>query len=82
MRAKNWLFVQNVDGGRRLATLQRLPFRAKAIGINPSVYLADVLVRIAHETDVKKLTPHGWKEHFQAEVEERLRGAEKRPLGV
>ena len=23
---------------------------------------------IAHETDVAKLTPHGWREHFQAEV--------------
>jgi len=28
-----------------------------------------VLLRIGHESDVKKLTPHGWKKHFAAEVE-------------
>ena len=27
------------------------------------------MLRIARETDVKKLTPRGWREHFQAEVE-------------
>jgi len=27
------------------------------------------MLRIAHETDVAKLTPHGWQEHFQPEVE-------------
>ena len=27
------------------------------------------MLRIARETDVAKLTPHGWRDHFQAEVE-------------
>ena len=30
-----------------------------------------MLVRISTCTDVKKLTPHGWKEHYAAEVTER-----------
>ena len=44
---------------------------AKAAGINPSDYFKDVLVRLSTCTDVKKLTPHGWKEHFAAAVAER-----------
>ena len=42
---------------------------AKAIGIDPRTYLRDVMLRIARESDVAKLTPHGWRGHFQAEVE-------------
>ena len=42
---------------------------AKAAGIDPCTYLRDVLMRIARETNVAKLTPHGWREHFQDEVE-------------
>jgi hypothetical protein len=29
----------------------------------------DLLLRIAHEPDVKKLTPRGWKQHFAAQVQ-------------
>ena len=43
--------------------------RARAIGIDPRTYLRDVLLRIHHCSDVQKLTPHGWKEHFALEVE-------------
>ena len=44
---------------------------AKAIGINPTVYFRDVLLRIARCYDVCKLTPHGWKEHFAEDVASR-----------
>jgi len=49
--------------------LSILVMTAESIGIDPRTYLRDVMLRIAHETDVAKLTPHGWQEHFQAEVE-------------
>ena len=42
---------------------------AKAAGIDPKVYLRDVLLRIARDPDVAKLTPHGWREHYRDEVE-------------
>ncbi len=59
-----WLFVQNLAGGKRTAILLSLVMTAKAIGINPVDYFRDVLLRIARESDVSKLTPHGWKQHF------------------
>lgn len=33
------------------------------------------MLRISRETDPAKLTPHGWREHFQVEVEEERRAA-------
>lgn len=41
---------------------------AKAIGLNPVTYLRDVLIRTSRETDVTKLTPHGWREHYGKQV--------------
>ena len=41
---------------------------AKAAGIHPGDCFRDVLLRISTCTDVKQLTPHGWKQHFEAEV--------------
>jgi hypothetical protein len=32
---------------------------ARAVGLDPRTYLRDVLLRIAHEQDVSKLTPQG-----------------------
>ena len=65
---KNWLFVQTLAGGKRAVILMTLVMTAKAIGINPAVYLRDVLQRISTETDVAKLTPHGWQDHFGQQV--------------
>jgi len=65
----NWLFFQTEGGGETAVVLLSLVMTAKSIGIDPRIYLRDVMLRIAHETDVAKLTPHGWQEHFQAEVE-------------
>ena len=67
---KNWLFFQTEGGGETAVVMLSLVMTAKAAGVDPRIYLRDVLLRIARETDVAKLTPHGWREHFQSEVEE------------
>lgn len=65
---KNWLFFQTEGGGKTGAVLASLLQTARAIGLDPRAYFRDVLLRIGSETDVKKLTPHGWKQHFAKEV--------------
>ena len=40
----------------------------RELGIEPRVYLWDVMQRISTETDVGKLTPTGWKMHFAEEA--------------
>ena len=72
---KNWLFFQTEGGGETAVVLLSLVMTAKAIGVDPRTYLRDVMLRINHESDVTKLTPHGWREHFQAEVEKERRAA-------
>jgi hypothetical protein len=49
--------------------------------VNPVVYLRHVLQRLGREKDVAKLTPHGWKVHFEAEVERRRADATRLLLG-
>lgn len=66
---KNWMFFQTEGGGQTGTVLLSLVMTAKAIGLNPQTYLRDVLLRVARESDVTKLTPHGWKQHFAADVE-------------
>ena len=63
------MFFQTEGGGETATTLLSLVMTAKAIGLNPQTYLRDVLLRVGREPDVAKLTPHGWKQHFAAEVE-------------
>ncbi len=65
---KNWLFFQREGGGRTAAILMSLLMTAKAAGIHANDYFRDVLLRISTCTDAKMLTPHGWKQHFEAEV--------------
>ena len=65
---KNWLFFQGEGGGRTAAILMSLLMTAKAAGIHPGDYFRDVLLRISTCTDAKQLTPHGWKQHFEADV--------------
>ena len=62
-------FESEITWDEEAVTRDSLVMTAKAIGLDPRVYLRDVMLRVAHETDVAKLTPHGWREHFQAEVE-------------
>ena len=66
---KNWLFFQNEGGGKTAAILMSLLMTAKAVGLNPRIYLRDVLLRIGECSDVAMLTPHGWNKHFAAEVQ-------------
>jgi transposase len=65
---KNWLFFQTEGGGKTAAILASLLQTARAIGLDPKAYFRDVLLRIGSETDVTKLTPHGWKQHFAQDV--------------
>jgi transposase len=60
---KNWLFVGHEEAGKMGAVLFSLVTTCRAIGLEPRLYLHDVLLRVASETDVSKLTPHGWKVH-------------------
>lgn len=68
MGRKNWLFFQEETGGSTAAIVLTLLMTAKAIGLVPQVYLRDVLLRLATCSDVTKLTPHGWKQHFADQV--------------
>ncbi len=66
---KNWLFFQREGGGRTASILMSLLMTAKAAGVHLGDYFKDVLLRISEPgTDVKDLTPHGWKERFESEV--------------
>ena len=69
------MFVGNEGGGRTAANLYSLIETCKAAGVNPREYLRDVLLRISTCSDVTKLTPHGWREHFLPEVEKRRHDA-------
>jgi transposase len=65
---KNWNHIGTEEGGRRAAVLFSLVQTCREIGVNPREYFQDVLLRIATCSDPAKLTPHGWKTHFMAEV--------------
>ncbi len=65
---KNWNVLGNERGAKAAAILFSIVMTTKAIGVDPRTYFADVLLRVAKESDVKKLTPHGWKTHFASVV--------------
>lgn len=65
---KNWTFLGSETGGETAATLLTLVMSAKEAGVDPRMYLRDVLLRIAHCSDVTTLTPRGWKERWLPEV--------------
>jgi len=66
---KNWMFFQRDGGGETSAIVMSLLKTAEAAGVNPVTWFRDVLVRIDRERDFEKLLPHGWKAHFESEVE-------------
>jgi transposase len=68
---KNWLFFQREGGGKTASILMSLLMTAKAAGVEPREYFRDVLLRISTCKDVRQLTPHGWKTHFEPEVHAR-----------
>ncbi len=55
-------------GAKYVGIIQSLIYTCRVQGIDPYVYLVDVLQRIdTHPTkDVAQLTPRLWKEHFAA----------------
>jgi hypothetical protein len=65
---KNWLFFQRVGGGKTASIIMSILMTAKAAGIEPREYFRDVLLRISTCSDVRSLTPHGWKERWEPEV--------------
>ena len=54
------------EAGRKGAVLFSLVATCRELGIDPKMYLQDVLTRLTSCSDVRQLTPHGWKEHFAA----------------
>ena len=60
---KNWLFLGNDEGGRRMAILYSLTESCKRHDIDPWAYLKDVLVRIETQPPgtLAELLPHNWK---------------------
>jgi hypothetical protein len=56
------MFIGIEERGPSNAILMSLVNTCKVLGINPHEYLRDVLVRLAVETDVTRLTPLGWQQ--------------------
>ena len=59
---KNWLFAGSDAGGETLADAMTIIETAKLSGLNPEVYLADVLARINDHivTRLDELLPWNW----------------------
>jgi len=60
---KNWLFVGNQNGGKAAAIFYTLIESAKRHGIDPFVYIRDLLDRISvhHQSRLEELFPDQWK---------------------
>jgi transposase len=61
---KNYLFAGSHDAAQRAAVIYSLLATCKKHGVNPQVWLTDVLTRIPNHPakDVSELLPHHWKE--------------------
>jgi len=59
---KNWLFIGHPEAGQRSAVIYTLLECCKRRGINPQVYLHDVLTRLPSMTNqqTRSLTPDNW----------------------
>lgn len=68
---KNWIQVGNERGGKGAAVCYSLIGSCKARGIDPMMYLRDVILRVAEGVEPKALTPAKWKDLYAAEVEDR-----------
>ena len=67
---KNWLFSGSDEGAQRAAILYSLIASCKLCGIDPFLYLRDVLERInTHPANrIDELTPPQWKELFLPKI--------------
>jgi transposase len=80
---KNWLFFQREGGGKTASILMSLLMTAKEAGIHLGDYFKDVLLRISEPgVGVEQLTPHGWKQRFEAEVTARRHEILQKLLGA
>lgn len=68
---KNWVQFGNERGGRAGAVFFSLIQTCKERGIDPKLYLHDVMLRLADGENHKHLTPREWQARFSAEVHER-----------
>ena len=66
MGRKNWLFCWTELGAQQVGIIQSLLVTCKLHGVNPHIYLVDVLQRISQHpaSRVIELTPRVWKEKF------------------
>ena len=66
MGKKNWLFCWTEVGAKYVGIIQSLLVTCKMQGINPYVYLVDVLQRVSTHpsSKVHELTPRLWKDKF------------------
>ncbi len=69
MGRRNWLFCWSETGARQVGVIQSLISTCRLHGVDPMVYLTDVLQRVAiHPAkDIETLTPRLWKQHHAAE---------------
>lgn len=60
--AKNWLFLGNVESGKKCAILYTIVENCRRLGINPREYLEDVLTRLPamKASEAASLTPANW----------------------
>jgi transposase len=63
---KNWLFCWTEVGARHVGIIQSLLASCRLQGVDPYVYLVDVLQRVDTHLalEVQLLTPRLWKHHF------------------
>lgn len=66
MGRKNWMFCWTEIGAEHVGIIQSLISTCKLHGLNPYMYLTDVLLRISEHpaSRVTELTPRLWKEKF------------------
>ena len=66
MGRKNWMFSWTELGAQHVGIIQSLICTCKLQGIDPYIYLTDVLQRISvhPNKDIDQLTPRLWKQHF------------------
>jgi transposase len=58
---KNWLFFGSEKGGQAAATVLSMIQTCRNLGINPSEYMEDVLMKIKNTDDLEALHPQNWK---------------------
>jgi transposase len=65
---RNWLFCWTKVGARYVGIVQSLLASCRLQGVDPYIYLVDVLQRIDRHPafEVQLLTPRLWKQHFAA----------------